>query len=239
MIPQGHITGDAGYDARVCGRFTLTVSARVLAELFDLDELSDFTPRYNIAPTQQVPAIRATDDAGREAFDPRWGLIPSWAKDRKMASRMINARSETVASKPAFRAAVRSRRCLIPADGFYEWRKIEAAKQPYLIRFADRRAFGFAGLWERWHEPGGGPVDSCTIITTTPNPLVEQVHDRMPVILDPADYEEWLQPEQLSADRLSDLLVPCPDEGMEAVPVSTRVNNPRNDDPACLEPVVL
>jgi putative SOS response-associated peptidase YedK len=221
----------------VCGRFTLTVSARLLAELFELEGLSNFAPRYNIAPTQLVPAIRATEDGGREAFEARWGLIPPWAKDRKMAARMINARSETVASKPAFRAAVRSRRCLIPADGFYEWRKIDGAKQPYLIRFADRRPFGFAGLWERWHEPGGGSVDSCTIITTEPNPLVEAIHDRMPVILNPGDFDEWLEAVQLPPDRLSALLVPCPDEGMEALPVSTRVNNPRNDDPACLEPV--
>jgi putative SOS response-associated peptidase YedK len=220
----------------VCGRFTLTVSARVLADLFDVDDVPESPPRYNIAPTQKVPVIRSDLEGDRGVAVAHWGLIPSWAKDRKLAARMINARGETVASKPAFRAAVRTRRCLIPADGFYEWRKLEGGKQPYLIRFVDGRPFGFAGLWERWHDPEGQSVDSFTIITTAPNHLVDAIHDRMPVILDPDDYEEWLKPEQLPPQRLGDLLVACPDEAMEAFPVSARVNNPRNDDPECIEP---
>jgi putative SOS response-associated peptidase YedK len=220
----------------MCGRFTLTVSARVLADLFDVVDIPEVAPRYNIAPTQPVLVVRSAVDRRRESAEPRWGLIPSWAKDPKMGARMINARAETVASKPSFRSAVRRRRCLIPADGFYEWRKLEGTKQPYLIRFSDRRAFALAGLWERWHDPEGQPLDSCTIITTTPNPIVEELHDRMPVILPSQHFEEWLEPEPMRAPRLQELLAPHPPEGMEAFAVSKRVNSPRNDDPGCIEP---
>jgi putative SOS response-associated peptidase YedK len=168
----------------------------------------------------------------------RWGLVPHWADDLSIGSRMINARGETVASKPAFRSALKHRRCLIPADGFYEWKKIGAGKQPHLIRFADGRAFAFAGLWERWlSRDGGAPVDSCTIITTTPNGLLRELHDRMPVILPPAAFEEWLRPEPLAAPRLDELLRPHPDSEMEAFAVNRRVNSPANDDPSCVEPL--
>ncbi len=221
----------------MCGRFTLTVSARVLAELFEVPEPDGLAPRYNIAPTQHVLVAR-TGEGGRELTGVRWGLIPHWADDPSIGNRMINARGETVATKPAFRSALKHRRCLIPADGFYEWKKVGAGKQPHLIRFADKRAFAFAGLWERWlRRDGGEPIDSCTIITTTPNELLRELHDRMPVILPTAAFEEWLRPEPLAAPRLDELLAPHPAAEMEAFPVSRRVNSPANDDPSCVEPL--
>jgi putative SOS response-associated peptidase YedK len=221
----------------MCGRFTLTVSARVLGELFHVPEPAGLAPRYNIAPTQQVLVAR-TGEEGRELAGVRWGLVPHWADDLSIGSRMINARGETVASKPAFRSALKHRRCLIPADGFYEWKKVGAGKQPHLIRFGDGRAFAFAGLWERWlSRDGGAPVDSCTIITTTPNELLRDIHDRMPVILPPAAFEDWLRPEPLAAPRLEELLRPYPDSEMEAFPVSRRVNSPAYDGPECIAPL--
>jgi putative SOS response-associated peptidase YedK len=218
----------------MCGRFTLTVSARVLADLFGVEDLPDIRPRYNIAPTQQILVVRGSGEAQPEFGEARWGLIPSWAKDAKLGARMINARAETVADKPAFRSAVRRRRCLIPSDGFYEWHKLAGGKQPYLIRFADGSPFAFAGLWERWHDPDGEAVDSCTIITTTPNEVVAELHDRMPVILPQRHHDEWLRSAAVDRDRLDELLQPHPPAGMEAYPVSTRVNSPRNDDPDCV-----
>jgi len=164
----------------------------------------------------------------------RWGLVPSWAKDEKMGARMINARGETVAEKPSFRAAVKTRRCLIPADGFYEWARKGERKQPHFIHFADGRTFAFAGLWERWHGGGEPPLETCTIITTTPNELTATLHDRMPVILPPVRFDEWLTPEPLAGQRLEKLLAPHPAEGMEAYRVSTYVNSPRNDGPECI-----
>jgi putative SOS response-associated peptidase YedK len=221
----------------MCGRFTLTVSARVLGELFDVPEPAGLSPRYNIAPTQQVLVAR-TVEAGRELAGVRWGLVPHWADDPSIGNRMINARGETVATKPAFRSAVKHRRCLIPADGFYEWKRVGAGKQPHLIRFADRRTFVFAGLWERWQpRDGGAPVDSCTIVTTTPNVLLRDIHDRMPVILPTAAFGDWLLPEPLELPRLEELLRPFPPDEMEAVPVSRRVNSPANDDPSCIDPL--
>ncbi len=220
----------------MCGRFTLTVSGRVLAELFDVEAVPELDPRYNIAPSQPVLAARADAAGEREVARLRWGLIPSWAHDPSIGNRMINARAEGVASKPSFRSAVRRRRCLIAADGFFEWRKVAGGKQPYLIRFADGRPFAFAGLWERWAK-GPEPVDSCTIITTRPNPVVAELHDRMPVILARADYAEWLAPEPLATGRLDELLVPCSADDMVSFPVSRRVNSPGHDDPRCVEPL--
>jgi putative SOS response-associated peptidase YedK len=190
-------------------------------------------PRFNIAPTQEVPVIRRREQ-GREAAPLKWGLVPSWAKDEKVGARMINARGETVSEKPSFRSAVKTRRCLVPASGFYEWVKTEDGKQPHFIHFADARTFAFAGLWERWHQRGGGPLDTFTIITTSPNPLIAELHDRMPVILPSAAWREWLEPAPLETDRLEQLLVPHPAENMEAYPVSRHVNSPRNDDPECI-----
>jgi len=218
----------------MCGRFALIVDASVLADVFDVDPPRELQPRFNIAPTQTIPIVRARKDGPRKCAMVRWGLVPSWAKDEKMGARMINARGETVAEKPSFRSAVKTRRCLIPADGFYEWVRTGEGKQPHFIHFTDARPFAFAGLWERWTKGGPEPLDTCTIITTSPNELIEDLHDRMPVIL-PADrYTEWLEPSPLNPDRLQELLVPHPAEGMEAYPVSTFVNKPANEGSECI-----
>jgi putative SOS response-associated peptidase YedK len=218
----------------MCGRFALIVDASVLADVFDVDPPRELQPRFNIAPTQTIPIVRAGKDLARECSMVRWGLVPSWAKDEKIGTRMINARGETVAEKPSFRSAVKSRRCLIPADGFYEWVRTDSGKQPHFVHFADGRPFAFAGLWERWHKGEGTPLDTCTIITTTPNELIAKLHDRMPVILPPARFEEWLEPAAMPPDRLQEVLAPYPAEQMEAYPVSTYVNKPSNDGPECI-----
>jgi len=218
----------------MCGRFALIVDASVLADVFDVDPPRELQPRFNIAPTQTIPIVRAGKEKPRECAMVRWGLVPAWAKDEKIGARMINARGETVAEKPSFRSAVKSRRCLIPADGFYEWVKTGEGKQPHFIHFADARPFAFAGLWERWTKGGSEPLDTCTIITTTPNALIGKLHDRMPVILPAGRYTEWLEPQPLSPERLNDLLVPNSAEGMEAYPVSTYVNKPVNGGPQCI-----
>lgn len=218
----------------MCGRFSLIVDASVLAGVFEIDPPKNLTPRFNIAPTQRIPIVRAGREQPREWAEARWGLVPSWAKDAKIGARMINARGETVAEKPSFRSAVKTRRCLIPADGFYEWVKTDGGKQPHYIHFADGRAFAFAGLWERWNKGGDEPLDTCTIITTTPNDIVAGLHDRMPVIMAPDHFTEWLEPDPLAPDRLQDLLAPYRGVDMEAYPVSTHVNKPVNDDPECV-----
>jgi putative SOS response-associated peptidase YedK len=169
----------------------------------------------------------------------RWGLVPPWASDLSIGYRLLNARAETVADKPAFRAAFRARRCLIPATGFYEWQKLGKLKQPYHIRLKGREPFAFAGLWERWQEPGGDPIDSCAIITTEANEPMRPLHARIPVILDPDSYDDWLDPRSRDIEALRALLVPYPDEGMTATPVSAFVNNARNEGPQCLEPVPI
>jgi putative SOS response-associated peptidase YedK len=218
----------------MCGRFALIVDASVLADVFDVDPPRKLAPRFNIAPTQTIPIVRAGREAGRECSLVRWGLVPSWAKDEKIGARMINARGETVAEKPSFRSAVKTRRCLIPANGFYEWVRTDSGKQPHFIHFGDARPFAFAGLWERWHKGEGGPLDTCTIITTSPNELIAELHDRMPVILPPARFDEWLKTTPMAPERLQEILAPHPAEGMEAYPVSTYVNKPANDGPECI-----
>jgi putative SOS response-associated peptidase YedK len=221
----------------MCGRYTLTVDASVLAELFELEPLTEMRPRYNIAPTQQVPIARAGRETTREWSLVRWGLIPSWAKDAKIGNRLINARAETAAEKPSFRSAYKHRRCLVPADGFYEWIKTPTGKQPHHIRFSDRRPFAFAGLWERWSPKNDQPVESCTILTTEPNELIAGLHNRMPVILPPDRFDDWIAAGPLGPDAAEAVLVAHPGDEMEAVPVSTLVNSPKNDDPRCLEPI--
>jgi len=221
----------------MCGGYTLTVDASVLGRLFELEPLTELTPRYNIRPTQMVPIVRVNADGAREWAATRWGMIPSWAKDTKIGSRMINARAETAADKPSFRSAFKHRRCLLPTDGFFEWVKAPGGKQPHHIRFTDRRAFAFAGLWERWTPPDGDPIESCTILTTRPNELIVDLHDRMPVIMAPERFTDWIGGGPLSPDAAEAILLPYPADGMEAVPVSTLVNSPRNDDPRCLDPV--
>lgn len=205
----------------------------------------NMSPRYNISPTQDVAVIANTSTdvaeqskAGRVEFF-HWGLIPSWAKDPKIGNKMINARSETLSEKPSFRNAYKRRRCLVLADGYYEWRQIpgDKSKQPIYIRFKSQKPFALAGLWEVWQtEDMDEPLRSCTIITCPPNPLLAKIHHRMPVILPQDAYAEWLSPNEQSTDTLQPLLVPFPDEEMEAYPVSRFVNRPSNDSPECIEP---
>ncbi|MBP7694008.1 MAG: SOS response-associated peptidase [Anaerolineales bacterium] len=218
----------------MCGRFTLTVDPSQLAAAFDLaaPPPPELVPRYNIAPTQPVAVIANTEPRRIELF--RWGLIPMWAKDAKIGHSLINARAETVAEKPAFRAAFKQRRCLVLADGFYEWRREAAGKTPMYIQLKDGRPFALAGLWETWQTPAGETWRTCTVITTTPNRLMTPIHDRMPVILPPAAYAAWLTPGSLPAVEALALLQPYDPEAMTARPVSTRVNNPRVDAPDLL-----
>jgi putative SOS response-associated peptidase YedK len=225
----------------VCGRYTLTVPLSNLIDVFDVP-LPDFElqPRFNIAPTQEVPVI-AEGARGRRMGLLRWGLIPSWSKDPSMGSRLINARSETAAEKPAFRSAFRHRRCLVPADGFYEWKKEgegrggKPAKTPYWIHLASGDPFAFAGLWERWEHGEGPPLHTFTILTTDASPELRAIHPRMPVILPPERRGDWLDTTQPLAD-LQELLQPFPGSLLEARPVSTLVNSPRNDVSSCIEP---
>ena len=219
----------------MCGRFTLATAPEIIAEFFELSVKPDWPPRYNIAPTQAIATIV---QAGSERVFAlrRWGLIPPWAKEASIGARMINARAETVASKPSFRSAFRMRRCLVIADGFYEWAKFARGKQPHYIRMADEAPFAFAGLWERW-DGCGNAVESCTIITTTPNDLVRKIHDRMPVILHPQDYDRWLDLQDDDVTRREALLRPYPAERMKACAVGVRVNSPARDDPQCVAPL--
>ncbi|OHB81514.1 MAG: hypothetical protein A2V98_01305 [Planctomycetes bacterium RBG_16_64_12] len=224
----------------MCGRFTLRAPASVVAAQFGLFEMPPFTPRFNIAPTQPVAVVRACPEGPgleRELAWLRWGLIPSWAKDPAIGNRMINARAETAAEKPAYRAAFRHRRCLVVADGFYEWQRTGGRKQPYFIRMRDDRPFAFAGLWESWHGPEEGPLESCTLLTTEPNELLEPIHNRMPVILAADDYRQWLDPTIQKPEAVAMLLRPLPAEGMTSYPVTTYVNSPTRDDAQCIEKV--
>lgn len=221
----------------MCGRFNLRTPAEQLIEVFDLVRSFEIDPRYNIAPTQPVLAVRLTDN-GREPDFLHWGLVPFWADDPKIGSRMINARSETVATKPAFRAAFKRRRCLIPVDGFYEWKKTDAKnKQPFHIEMRDKQPFAFAGLWETWEKDGASLLESCTILTTEPNELMAEIHNRMPVILEPEDYGRWLDPTVQDRTVLEPLLTAFPADKMQAYPVSRIVGNARNETPECVEPL--
>ncbi len=221
----------------MCGRFVLRASPQQLQTLFDLDAAPQAAPRYNIAPTQPVLAVRANPHGGqREATYLNWGLVPFWAKDPKIGSRMINARSETAAEKPSFRAAFKYRRCIVPADGFYEWKRENNAKQPYLIGMESGEVFGIAGLWEHW-EQDGSVIESCTLLTTDANEQLAPLHHRMPVILEPQDYDEWLDPTVQKADPLLHLMRPLSGGELCAFPVSKVVNNPRNEEPMCVEPL--
>ena len=221
----------------MCGRFTLTVDPADLQDAFPGFAVpAEMAPRYNIAPSQPVAVI--ANNAKNEIEFFKWGLIPSWAKDPKIGNRMINARAESLAEKPSFRTAYKKRRCLILADGFYEWRKEPGrkTKTPMYIRRKDGAPFAFAGLWEAWRASDDKPILSCTIITTTPNSLVEKIHDRMPVILKPEAYEGWLSPAEQKPESLSELLKPYPASPMTTYPVSKLVNSPRVDSPECILP---
>ena len=219
----------------MCGRFTLTIDLAALVARFCVPPAAaNYNPRFNIAPSQ--PVIVVGDDGHRYLKPMRWGLIPSWAKDPAIGNRLINARVETLAEKPSFRAALQKRRCLIPADGFYEWQRLGNVKQPVRIRLKSREPFGFAGLWEQWTSPAHEEVLSCTIITTAANELIQPVHNRMPVILNPADEQTWLDPRNSDPALLLPLLTPYPSELLEFYTVSRAVNSPLHDSPDCMAP---
>jgi putative SOS response-associated peptidase YedK len=220
----------------MCGRFTLRAPASLVAEQFGLFEMPLFLPRFNIAPTQSVPVIRLRPEQAppqREFVTLRWGLVPSWAKDPSIGNRLINARAETVAEKPAYRAALARRRCLIVADGFYEWQKSGRTKQPYWIHLHDDHPFAIAGLWESWQGPDAAPLETCTLLTTDANELMRPIHDRMPVILPPSAYASWLDPAGTSAAVLP-FLQPYTAADMIATPVGSYVNNPAHEGPQCI-----
>ncbi len=220
----------------MCGRFTLRTPLGLLVEQFMLQHSLPFTPRYNIAPTQNVLAVRS-EQGERSPVLLHWGLIPAWAKDTKIGYSTINARADTLATKPAFRTALKKRRCLIPADGYYEWLKEGKIKQPYLYEVDGGQPFAFAGLWEQWWGPNhqsSTPLESCTIITTEANDLARQVHDRMPVILDAVDYDVWLDPANQDAESLRYLFDPFPADRMTVRAVSTYVNNAKHEGVECL-----
>ena len=223
----------------MCGRYRLSRRKQIIEEHFDLGPWDDdWNPRFNIAPTQPVPVIRQNPkEPVRQISTMRWGLIPSWAKDTSGAARMINARSETAHTLPAFRDAMKLRRCLVPADGFYEWQRRGSAKQPFCFEVGDGGLFAFAGLWERWRDPSGQWVKSCSILTTMPNAVTSAVHDRMPVILDPDSYDLWLDPGMTNVQVVSELLKPYNAQSMRCYPVSTRINHVANDDEECSAPV--
>lgn len=219
----------------MCGRYTLTKQEKRLQEYFDLTERLPFTPRYNIAPTQAAPVILMENAPQRRMM--RWGLIPFWAKDETVGNKLINARSETLADKPSFRKAFERRRCLVIADGFFEWAKTKGGRSPVRIVLKDPEPFAMAGLWEKWLSPMGYEVESFTIITTKANDLMAKVHDRMPVILPEGNYEQWLDLQPSNLKGLQTLLRPYSADEMELYPVSAAVNNPRHDGPECVEPV--
>jgi putative SOS response-associated peptidase YedK len=219
----------------MCGRTVVKAKVREYASMFDVLNVPDMVPNYNVAPTQLVPVVRLKpEEKKREMVMLKWGLIPAWAKDPAIGSRMINARADTVAEKSAFREAFRHRRCLMVADGFYEWQKTNGKKQPYFIGMKDESPFAFAGLWELWEDPFMGPIESCALITTNANDLVRPIHDRMPVILEPKSYEKWLDPEVQDTGKLKERLVPLPAEQMKTYPVSTMVNKVENNSLECL-----
>jgi putative SOS response-associated peptidase YedK len=221
----------------MCGRFTLTVNPADLQDTFsNYNFPARFAPRFNIAPSQPVLAIPNDNKLAADFFV--WGLIPMWAKDPTIGSRLINARGETLAEKPSFRGSYRHKRCIILADGFYEWKTFgdRKNKTPYYIHMQDRQPFGIAGLWDSWESPDGSSIKTCTIITTTPNELMEKIHDRMPVILHSRDYAKWLDAAPQTPENLQPLIKPFSADAMSAYPVSTLVNKPANDMPELVVP---
>jgi putative SOS response-associated peptidase YedK len=226
----------------MCGRFNLIATPEQISQTFNLQGQLDFDISYNITPGQNILAIVPVDDLNwsgetNKAVQLLWGLIPSWSKDPKISHSLINARAETLSEKPSFRTAFQKRRTLIPASGFYEWRLTEQGKQAYHISQSDQQVFAFAGLWEHW-EQGGDTLYSCTIVTTAANALMQPIHNRMPVIVAPEQYSQWLD-KKTSKDQLHNLLARDAYEGMHAIPVSTWVNNPRHNDSRCIEAVSL
>lgn len=223
----------------MCGRFTLSSKGDEVALLFDLQDIPQLPLRYNIAPTQETAVVRVEKPGEPRRLDLlRWGLIPYWAKEASIGNRMINARAESVADKPAYRWSFRKQRCLIPTTGFYEWKKAGKLKQPYLIRRKDAQPFAFAGLWSRWQDPERGPLETFTILTTDANELIRPLHDRMPVIVGREDFDLWLDPALEDREKLEPLLKPFDPQQMETFPVSRAVNSPANDVADCIEPLV-
>jgi putative SOS response-associated peptidase YedK len=221
----------------MCGRYSLTTPLEAMRQIFGFVGGYNLPARYNIAPTQDVPVVvKTTIEAVPKLVAMRWGLVPPWAKDLSIGAKMINARVETAATKPSFRAAFRRRHCIVPADGFYEWKTIAGSKQPFRISFADNTPFGFAGLWENWLDPGGDELLTCTILTTDASERLRSIHHRMPVILQPDNYDHWLNSENPFP---GDLERPFESEALRFYPVSKDVNKPINDGPTCFEPVDL
>ncbi|MCX7895162.1 MAG: SOS response-associated peptidase [Thermoanaerobaculum sp.] len=220
----------------MCGRFVQATPAEVIAEVFGLEEVPVLSPRFNLAPTQEAAVIRV-ESGQRRLVWLRWGLIPFWAREAQMGQRLINARAETLAEKPAFRQALSFRRCLVPATGFYEWKQEGAGKVPFFFQLRRGGPMAFAGLWERWEPPQAPAVESFTIITTAANAFVGSFHHRMPAILPEEAWERWLDPTNRNGSTVLPLLRPAPDDWLEAVPVSRKVNNPAYDAPDCLAPV--
>jgi putative SOS response-associated peptidase YedK len=223
---------DLGKVAGMCGRYILSAPPEAIADHFDVREVPPFAPSWNIAPTRVVPVIRETAQGERECVLLRWGLVPVWAKDPAIGSRMINARAESCADKPAYRAAFRKRRCIVPVTGFYEWKPAGRYKQPYLVRLRDAPLFGLGGLWEHWHAPEGDEVQTFTIVTTAASAAIAPYHDRMPLVIARGDYEEWL-----SSPNPGELLRPFAGADFEICPVSRRVNSVENDDASLAAPI--
>jgi putative SOS response-associated peptidase YedK len=224
----------------MCNRYSLKHSRRYLRDVFQAEGDFDDRARFNIAPTQPVLIVRKEHgEKVRQFRTMRWGLIPSWAKDTSIGLRTLNARSETVTTTPAFRESIRTKRCLIPADSFYEWRKMGTVKQPYCFEVGQGDVFALAGLWDEWKSPEGQIIESCTILTTTPNSLVADLHDRMPVIVAPANYDLWLDPDVTNFEAIRDVLKPYDAELMRRYPVSRKLNNSKFDDAESAAPIVL
>ncbi len=226
----------------MCGRYTLTTPPELIADLFGLEEVPTFAPRWNLAPTQEAAVIRVPALGAKRRFDLlRWGLVPAWAEDPAIGNRLINARAETATEKPSFKRSLQRQRCLVLADGFYEWRKDGKLKQPIWIHRSDGKPFAFAGLWASWRPKGtpreDPPLETFTILTTTPNELMKPIHDRMPVILSAEDYDLWLDPKTTDAERVTPLLRPAPDAEFETREVSRVVNSPAHDLPDCIAPL--
>lgn len=219
----------------MCGRFAQRSPAKKVGKQFKVREVPPLAERYNVAPAQALLAVRE-GSGGREAAFLKWGLVPRWAKDPGIGNKLINARSETVTEKPSFREAFARRRCLVPADGFFEWARRGDRKRPFYFHMRDGEPFAIAGLWERW-EGEGGPLETCTLLTTEANELLAPYHDRMPVILRPDDYEAWLDPDARGSRELTELMRPYAHAEMRAYEVSAIVNSPSNDDPRCVEPI--
>ena len=221
----------------MCGRYVITSAPEAIRALFRYQEQPNFPPRFNVAPSQPIPIVRLTEGKRQFALV-RWGLLPSWVKDPKTFALLINARGESVIEKPAFRAAMKRRRCLIPADGFYEWQAGGSRKQPYFVRLKSGAPMAFAGLWECWTGPNGEELETAAIVTTGANRALGHIHDRMPVILAPDAFDLWLNCAEVDAETAAALIAPAPDDLFEAYPVSTDVNRVANDNAKLLEPIV-